>query len=231
MSTILDYATGLGASQEVLDWCRTTLTARLAKDPPPLTEQEEVIDYLISDAAPKRLRRMSWVQALAAAKRWSAASQKRGRNIVEVDGDTEMVLDLGNGTHIVKLLTKRAYEREGYCMKHCLAGYTPGKTTIYSLRDANNNPHVTFEVGTDGDSVQQVKGKGNGSIHPRYIEPTLAFLKHIGVEVRATEMANLGYYVVTPGMQAVNAMFVDSKGRQPTYSVFGDNTFIFGGVS
>ena len=178
----LEYARGLGASEEVLEWCLTVLLAHCKKNATSVHEREHTIDYLISSDAPKRLRKMSYAQAETAAKKWSDANQKKGRDRVETDEDTELLEDLGDGTRIVKLLTKKAYEREGFLMRHCLGGYTPGSSTIYSLRDKNNEPHVTFEMTKTGDTIQQVKGKGNGCIHPKYIDPTLAFLEKIGVE-------------------------------------------------
>lgn len=223
----LEYAKGLGASEEALEWCRTVLLARCKKAPPSVEDREHIIDYLISPEAPKRLRKMSYAQAQTAAKKWSDANQKRGRDQIETDEDTELLLDLGDGARIVKLLTKKAYEREGFLMRHCLGGYAPGSSTIYSLRDKDNDPHVTFEMTKDGDTIQQVKGKGNGSIHPRYIDPTLAFLKKIGVDVRPSEMKNLGYYHVSAGARVVFDRFVDPAGNGPAYSHIGGESYIF----
>ncbi len=223
----LAYASGLGASEEVLEWCRTVLLAQLKKSALSVEEREHVIDYLISSDAPSRLRKMSYAQAVTAAEKWSAANQKKGRDRIETDEDTELLVDLGDGSRIVKLLTKKAYEREGFLMRHCLGGYTPGSSTVYSLRDKSNEPHVTFEMTKDGDTIQQVKGKGNGPIHPRYIDPTLTFLKKIGVEVRPSEMKNLGYYHVTAQARSVFDRFVDSAGNGPTYSPVGGETYIF----
>lgn len=223
----LAYARGLGASSEVLEWCSSVLLAQMNKEPPSIEEREHVIDFLISADAPKRLRKMSYAQAKASAEKWSEANQKRGRDKVETEGDTELLLDLGDGSRIVKLLTKAAYEREGFLMRHCLGAYAPGSTTIYSLRDKNNEPHVTFEMTKDGDTIQQVKGKGNGSINPKYIDPTIAFLKTIGVEVRPSEMSNLGYYHANDKMQSVFSKFIDRTGNGPVYSRIGGESYIF----
>jgi hypothetical protein len=118
-------------------------------------------------------------------------------------GDIETVHDFLDGTRIVKLLSKKAYQREGYYMSHCVGGYEPDKSTIYSYRDKNNEPHATFEVAKSGNEILQVKGKGNGSIHPRYINPILTFLKIIGLEVRPSEMKNLGYLSVVPELEKI----------------------------
>ncbi len=223
----LEYAKGLGASAEVLDWCDTVLRAYVKKHNPTVEEREHIIDYLISDAAPKRLRRMSYAQAKASAQAWSEAHQKKGLGLVDTAGDIEDVFDVGDGTKIVRLLSKKAYEREGALMRHCLGGCTVGNTSIYSLRDASNNPHVTFEITKGEESVQQVKGKGNGLIHPRYIDATLKFLKHVGVTVRSSEMANLGYLHVSHEAQIVMSNFVDQTGKGPQYSHIGGEAYIF----
>lgn len=223
----IEYAKGLGASSEVIEWCNTVLKAQCKREPPTVEEREHVLDYLISADAPTRLRKMSYAQAKEAARKWSEAGQKRGRNILEVQGDTEIYMDLGDDTVIVKLLTKAAYEREGALMRHCLGNYAPGSSAVYSLRDKKNEPHVTFEITKNGDSVQQIKGKGNGSIHPRYIEPTLAFLKSMGIAVRPAEMKNLGYYHVTDAGKKVFERFVDSAGNGPAYSHIGKESYIF----
>lgn len=222
----VEYAKGLGASDEVIEWCGAVLKAQCKKEPPSVEEREHIIDYLISADAPKRLRKMSYAQAKESAKKWSEANQKRGRKTIEKDGDTEVLMDLGDGTVIVKLLTKAAYEREGFLMRHCLGGYSPGSSDVYSLRDKDNEPHVTFEITKGGDSVQQVKGKGNGSIHPRYIDPTLSFLKKMGIEVRTSEMKNLGYYHVTDAAKKVFELFVDAAGNGPAYSHIGEESYI-----
>ena len=82
-SADIEYARGLGASEEVLEWCRTVLSAASKKDALPIEEREHIIDYLISGDAPQRLRRMSYAQAKEAAKKWSERSQKKGRSLID----------------------------------------------------------------------------------------------------------------------------------------------------
>ena len=185
-------------SGEVLGWCDTVLSAAIRKGKAgDQTEIEHVLDYLLSSAAPRRLRKMSYSQALAGAEKWTHSQMKKGKNLVDVEGDDiRTIHNFSDGTRIVELLTENAYRREGYLMAHCVGAYSPETTTIYSYRDGSNMPHATFEVGKDEDTQQitQIKGKGNGPIHPRYIEPILTFLRTIGMEVRPYDMRNLGYY-------------------------------------
>lgn len=202
MNQYLTYVNGLGGSDEVIEWVKTTLAKRAERAPLDQTEAEHILDYLMSDAAPKRLRRMSYNQALLSADKWTKASQKKGRDIKESDSDVELIHDFMDGTRIVRLLTKEAFQREGFLMSHCVGGYNPNSTDvhIYSYRDKKNMPHATFEVRKNQKEITQIKGKGNGAIHPRYINPILTFLQTIGIKVRPNDMKNLGYLHVSKEM-------------------------------
>ena len=193
-----EYAKHLNASDEVLSWLRTTGKKRakdksIAWDP---SEIEHILDFLVSSAAPTRLQKMSYVDAKRKAKEWSEANQKKGRNLVDGPEDIETIHDFKDGSKIIRLKTKAALQREGFLMSHCAGGYDPDRENchIYSYRDADNMPHATFEVQKGNGEIVQIKGKGNGPIHPKYIHPILAFLKAIGMEVRPNDMQNLGYY-------------------------------------
>jgi len=72
-------------------------------------------------------------------------------------------------------------------MRHCVASYFGTETDIYSLRDKDNVPHCTMEEN------QQIKGKGNGNINPKYISYVVAFLEEVGMKVGDNEMKNIGY--------------------------------------
>jgi hypothetical protein len=196
------YAIGFGGnSEQALLWINTVLKNYLKKHREDQSEIEHIIDYLVSDKAPKRLGRMSYKEAKVNAKKWTDASQKKGRGLKDSSEDIEVVHDFFDGYKIVKLLTKKAFQREGSAMSHCLAGYGVGDgVEIYSYRDAKNMPHATFEVRKEGGEILQIKGKGNGSIHPKYITPILSFLDLVGQTVRPSEMKNLGYHHVPKDM-------------------------------
>ncbi|MFG1411450.1 PcfJ domain-containing protein, partial [Xanthobacter sp. VTT E-85241] len=181
------------STPEVSQWVRSNLANYLKKHDENMGEIEHIIDYLNSDAAPKRLKKMSYKQAHAAAERWSAVLQKRGAAIREDEVDTEEFIDFGDGFRFVRLVGKKAYEREGNLMRHCVASYFGRGVKIYSLRDAENHPHCTIEH--DG-GINQIKGKGNGHIHPRYVHYVVAFLEKLGLTVRESELRNLGYVPV-----------------------------------
>lgn len=158
------------------------------------TEIEHIIDYLQSEKAPKRLKKMSYKEALKSTKKWNDALIRKAENCVETEMDTKEFMKFNAGYKFVELVGKQAFLREGNLMRHCVGSYY-GKddVVIYSLRDSKNNPHCTIEVQKSGNNINQIKGKGNGSIHPNYIKYVLSFLKEVGMEIRGSEMSNLGY--------------------------------------
>ena len=199
MENLIAYAKSLSANQEVLDWLNTTGNAAskiaFARLKVIDSDIEHIIDWLVSGKAPLRLKKLSFKDAKRLAKEWSESNQKKGKNLTDSDNDIETIHDFLDGTRIVHLKTEKAYKREGFLMSHCLGGYSlRDGVNIYSYRDKNNNPHATFEVHKNDKEIIQIKGKGNGDIHPKYIHPILAFLKSIGMDIRPSEMKNLGYF-------------------------------------
>lgn len=194
MYELLKYANGMNANDEVLAWLSSVGAAAIRKEIAQASEIEHVLDYLVSPSAPSRLRKMSYADAKRKAEEWSKANQKRGKDLVDTDEDIETIHDFLDGTRIVRLKTKKAFQREGFLMSHCVGGYSPDDKNclIYSYRDKQNMPHATFDVRKEDESINQIKGKGNGPINPKYSHPILAFLKSIGMEIRPGDMANLG---------------------------------------
>jgi hypothetical protein len=178
-------------NKEVTYWINHNLVNHLKTNPENYTEIEHIIDFLNSDKAPKRLQKMSYSEAQKGAEKWNNTLIKKGKHIVETDEDVEVVLNFEDGFRLVRLKGDAAFKREGHLMRHCVGSYS-GKDDckIYSLRDAKNEPHCTMEV---DEEVRQIKGKGNGSIHPNYITYVIQALEYFGLDVREHEMQNLGY--------------------------------------
>jgi hypothetical protein len=178
----------------VTQWINKNLVNYLKKHPENQTEIEHIIDYLNSDDRPKRITFMSYDEAKNGALKWTKKLVKKAAHIIETEKDVEVVYKFQNGVKLVRLDSKAAYEREGYLMRHCVASYyNKQNLTIYSLRDQQNKPHCTIEVQKDGEIINQIKGKGNGPIHPKYIKYVLKCLKKIGYNVKLNEMSALGY--------------------------------------
>lgn len=195
MEQIISYAHNINANNEIVNWLNTVGKSSIKKQQATESELEHILDFLVSEKAPSRLQKLNIRDAKRLTIEWSERNQKKGNNIVDLDDDIEIIHDFLDGTKIVKLKTEKSYKREGFLMSHCLGGYSvKNDVHIYSYRDKNNNPHATFEVHKKDNSIVQIKGKGNGNIHPKYIHPILAFLKSVGMDIRPSEMKNLGYY-------------------------------------
>lgn len=182
-------------SNEVRYWIEHNLKNYETRNNQKVIEAEHIIDYLLSDKAPKRLKRMSIEEALHNSKRWTNALVKRGNNIIETEEDIKIIKDLGNGLELVKLLSEDAYKREGAMMRHCAASYYTNESCyIYSIRDSKNQSHCTLEILRNKDGgINQIKGKGNGKIHPKYIKYVIKALNLLGQIIRSSELRYLGY--------------------------------------
>ena len=177
---------------EIDYWIDHNLRNYLKVNPENQGEIEHIIDYLKSDQAPKRLKKMSYKEAAKSAEKWVKSLAKKGKDIIEVEGiDYEVVFNLKDEMKLVKLLSEKSFKAEGFKMAHCVSSYF-GNENIYSLRDKNNNPHCTFEL--KGDSISQCKGKGNGCIHPKYVDYVLEILNKMKIKINPREMTYLGYF-------------------------------------
>lgn len=91
---------------------------------------------------------------------WIKSLNKR---IKTVEGEVDLVYSFSDGKTIVKLIDEQSYQREGSLMKHCVAAYSSRKNIdIYSLRNVDNEPVVTFEV--QDKIVKQISEKCNQEI-------------------------------------------------------------------
>ena len=198
MKEIIKYAEGLNASEEVLEWIEKRVEKKHDQ-----SDVEHIIDFLVSDKAPKNLERATYDQMKERSDKWAESLIKKGDSIKEGKGDTKVVLDFKDGFKFVKLIGENAYKREGFLMRHCVKSFFGKDDEIYSLRDDKNMPHATLSK-----QSQQIKGKGNGNIHPKYIKYVVEFLEHLEVEVRDSEMQNLGY-VNVENFEDKNAVFKD----------------------
>ena len=181
---------------EIETFVRNQVAARLKKKPETSQEEvEHIIDYLrISEEAPKRLIKASYKDMNRKAEEWSKRQQKKGQGIIETEEDTHTEIDFGDGFKLVKLVSKNSYQREGTLMGACQGNYyKQTSVSLYSVRDSLNNPHCTFEVKKFNKYINQIKGKGNGCIHPKYIHYVIKSLEHFNGEVNTSQLKYMGY--------------------------------------
>ena len=198
---IIEQLLAQTTDNEVREFINKQINARLeGKNPnypiPSQTEVEHVVDYLNNAAqmTKLKLRRASYEAVVEQSHLWIERLSKQAAGIVETEQDIEVVKEWDTGFKLVKLVGKAAFQREGKLMSHCVGSYVAKTDTeILSLRDPSNNPHCTIEITNKGNNLQQIKGKGNGCIHPKYIRYVLDILKEFQGTVRDNELNNLGY--------------------------------------
>jgi hypothetical protein len=173
---------------EVKRWINSNLQNHLTSNQEVQDEIEHILDYLCSNKSPKRLMKMSYLEANNNAQKWLKTLIKTNNKTIETPDDIQVILSLTDGFHWVKLISENSFKNEGARMKHCVGGGNYINKDIYSLRDKNNKPHCTIE------KDKQIKGKGNGSIAPKYIGHVVEFLEYLGMTVSDNEMKNLGYF-------------------------------------
>jgi hypothetical protein len=108
----------------------------------------------------------------------------------------ETVMALPEGFRIVRLTTPEALKAEGVDMGHCLGraadddDLADGSLRFFSLRDAGNRPHVTFEVDSPAHALLQCRGKGDKPPVSRYLPYVQAWIRreryHLGEGPKAT---------------------------------------------
>ena len=170
-----------------ISFIENQLTKHLENNEENQTEIEHILDFLYSNQD-KDYSSIGYKTIKEKADKWT---KKMNESYVDIDEmyweDIEILKEYSNGFKIVKLLSESAYKREGNMMWHCVASYFGRDTEVFSLRDSKNNPHCTIEKN------QQIKGKGNSWIVEKYIEYVVDFLEFSGMNVRDSEMKNLGY--------------------------------------
>jgi len=183
-------------------------------------EIEHIIDYF--NANPNlRLNRVSVPQALRAAEEWTQHLAKKATD-VEDEGGIETVMKFPGGERIVKVTSAQALNREGKLMGHCVGGYCEqvesGGTEIYSVRDKENDPHVTIEVKKGTRSIHQIKGKGNRPPISKYVPFVLDFINKTDFDIRGDE-SNVGLLRIGDKLYSINDIPANSIIDKYNFSV------------
>jgi hypothetical protein len=139
---------------------------------------------------PRKLLNLDLARATKHADRYFARLNQTFRNAVEETDDTRTVMRFEGGSRIAELLTPAALRYEGPNMGHCIAGGSydesllDGSCHYYSLRDAANKPHATFQVEVAGNTLLQCKGKENVPPVQKYMPQVQAFVTERQFELR-----------------------------------------------
>ena len=117
---------------------------------------------------------------------------------------TEFVMELPNNAFAYKLLTREALEFEGNNMGHCVGsgfyeyGVRNGVIEIYSIRDENGEPHVTFEIRNENGEfyTHQCKGKQNKAPVQKYMDAVKMLIAKMNWNIEG-DVKNMGLFKVS----------------------------------
>jgi hypothetical protein len=124
---------------------------------------------------PKKLLKFADLRGIAAEADKSMRIQSQGAALVNENGHEELVMEVGNGMYVVRLLSPEALDRESQVMQHCIGngGYdarlASGDFEYLSLRDVAGHPHATMEISKKAGKVHQLQGKQNRRPLDRYL--------------------------------------------------------------
>lgn len=137
-----------------------------------------VIDFLVSDSAPKSLIRLDYISARKHAKKWVDDLNKANKNVQVDTRNLNVFHDFKNGYKLIKLTTKEEFQEEGKNMKHCVSSYWGRQSEtnlILSVRNKDNISIATIELKLQKNNIKdkyscvvtQFKGRSNvGMIDP-----------------------------------------------------------------
>lgn len=192
-------------NERIDSWLKMHLDAFLKKGGK-ITDSEidHIIDYLKSTQSPKRISRLGVIDAKKQSENWTLSLNKKNKkdfNFLEKENkDVSVFKKYENGFYWVKLVSESSYKKEGFMMNHCVSSYFSKKhSTIYSLRDSENNPHCTIEYSLVTNSINQIKGKHNHEISKKYVDYVIDFLNDFNldeVELKPYDLIKLGAYLV-----------------------------------
>ena len=155
------------------------------------TMLEHILDFFKNYPNPPRLERMSVDNVVQAAddavSRYNAAQAKQARQVEDNPGVTTL-MEFPGGYRFVELSNQKALDREGSLMGHCVGSlhgcYIKDKSRrIFSLRDADNEPHVTIEVTSHDMETTEIKGRSNDTPVRRYWPMIHDFIAKYGIKV------------------------------------------------
>ena len=120
-------------------------------------------------------------QAIEASDQWHKMMAVQGEGLYYEPTKPELILygpewqnEKANGWTIQEVRSENDLSVEGNRMNHCVGSYCEevkkGNTRIFSLRDTQNNPHVTIETSPSGQDIIQIMGNSNNIPKKEYKE-------------------------------------------------------------
>ncbi len=141
-----------------------------------IEELPQINDWLFRGGQNVEISSYTPEQAMEASDEWHKMMAGEGEGMEYEPTNSDMIIygpEWKNpefkGWTIQKVIAENDLKAEGNKMDHCVGGYCQDveveKSVIYSLRDPQNSPHVTIEVGGDKGygpgEIKQIQGKSN----------------------------------------------------------------------
>ena len=178
--------------EQIQKWLDSNYKNFLKKNPPlDQSVLDHVIDWMNSTDAESYLARLDRVAVPAAvglAEKWTIKLNKDAEKLLKQQQDPDLknvktVFKFSDEYSFVKLVHPHSFRREGLLMGHCVGSYAneayDTNMEIYSLRDSKNEPHCTIEFSPKIRHIDQVKGKANKAVVPKYHEYVIEFLNQL----------------------------------------------------
>jgi hypothetical protein len=118
----------------------------------------------------------------------------------ELENGENIILSISDGFSLIDLTKEKNLKKESSLMHHCVGNFgyyqkiVEGTVKIYSLRDRNNKPHVTFEYNVAEDHIVQFQGKGNRTPE-KYLKYVQELMKN-GLKISINTLKRHGAYML-----------------------------------
>ncbi|MBS0987301.1 PcfJ domain-containing protein [Acetobacter okinawensis] len=111
------------------------------------------------------------------------------------DLENKIVVRCGYGFQWVQLNSPEAKKYERKAMGHCIGQDEYDDTTIFSLRDKDNIPHITVEFDERINEIERIQGKGNTKPNEKYYNDIFKLYKRLGVTDYFLLVGNKSYAI------------------------------------
>lgn len=190
-------------------------------------ELRHIVDYLGSPQAPRKFYSMTWEVAKQQTSEWDIWLAKRVNEGDDPDGSI-LLHDLDKGWSAVQLVSSKALSYEGGVMQNCVGTYNQsvqdGVVEIVSIRDKNNNSHMTIEHNIRKNEIVQVQGKQNQlpvAKHQIFFREYLTKAKRTATPsiLRSMGVRQLGYeYIIIENDKMYEDKVVQFLDKNPNYN-------------
>jgi len=136
----------------------------------------QMLDWVEKSDPPPDISSYSPERAIQASDEWHRMMASRGEGVIYEPTQPDLIIygpewqnPEWKGWTVQKVKSENDLLAEGNRMDHCVGSFyenvESGKSTIFSLRDPRNNPHITIETGGENDynpgTIEQIQGKSN----------------------------------------------------------------------